>query len=366
MTTSAYVSPETRYLSLEEPFHLESGRVLQDVVVAYRTWGTLDVRAANAVLVCHALTGSADVDLWWPGLLGPGRALDPQQDFVVASNVLGGCYGTTGPSGPAPPGKGPHGPGFPAVTIRDQVRLQGRLLEALGVRSLRMVVGGSMGGMHALEWAVMRPLPVEAVVAIGAPPRHSSWAIGLGEVQRQAVRGDPDWRGGRYLPERPPRNGLAAARMVAMCTYRSPESFQARFGRHRHAEGPFQVESYLRHQGEKLAGRFDANSYLVLTEAMDSHDLARDRGTLEEVLQTVELPVLILGIPTDVLYLPWELRELGDGLPAGAIAWIDSPHGHDAFLMEREQVDCAIRSFRLTVSGAGSNEDKNARAERCA
>lgn len=360
MSFLTHVSPETRLWRCPGTLILESGAGLRNVKVGYRSWGRLDAEGSNAVLVCHALTGSADVDGWWSGVLGPGKALDPEADFVVASNVLGGCYGTTGPGSTRPRGRGSYGPDFPAVTIRDMVQLQAHLLDGLGVRRLRLVVGGSMGGMQAQEWAVMQPLPVASVATLGAPARHSAWAVGLGEAQRSAIRSDRAWMGGRYPPDRPPRDGLALARIIAMCTYRSPGSFDIRFHRERRSDGAFQVESYLRHQGEKLVERFDANSYLTITRAMDSHDLARGRGSLAAVLDGIEVPALILGIRSDVLYPPREMEALAAGLPRGELRWIESPHGHDAFLMEQEQVSEAIRGFRQGLSA------EDGRGQRCA
>jgi homoserine O-acetyltransferase len=360
------ISPGTRRLVLDGPVFLEGGGKLEQVEVAYRSWGRLDPAGDNAVLVCHALTGSADADAWWAGLFGRRGALDPDSDFVVASNVLGGCYGTTGPLTPRPEGDGVHGARFPEVTIRDQVAVQARLLTALNVRKVRLVIGGSMGGMHALEWAVAPPLPLEAAVAVGAPARHSAWAVGLAEIQRSAVRSDPDWKAGLYPPGEGPRGGLAVARMVAMSSYRSPASFELRFGREQHPGGQFQVESYLAHQGQKLVDRFDANTYLTLTRAMDSHDLGRGRGGVKSALAGVRIPTLLVGIRTDVLYLPREIEELARGIPGSELAWIESPHGHDAFLIEQDQVSDLVRGFRNRVSGPAPSAAPEGRAGRCA
>lgn len=346
MTKETFVSSQLRTLPLSKPFELEGDGRLEAVVVAFRTWGKLNQARNNAVLVCHALTGSPDVDDWWGDLLGPGRALDPERDFVVATNVLGGCYGTTGPPTERSPGLERWGSEFPRITIRDQVRVQAEALVLLGVREVSLVVGGSMGGMQALEWGVMEPIPVGAVVAIGAPAAHSPWAVGLADAQRRAIRNDPAWREGRYDPARPPKEGLALARMIAMCSYRSPGSFQRRFRRERHPAGHFQVESYLRYQGEKLGGRFDANSYLTLTQAMDSHDLARGRTALREVLAGFRPKILVVGIRSDILYPPYEVEELARGIPHAALVWIESPHGHDAFLMEQEYLSRVVREFR--------------------
>lgn len=345
MSHLAHVSRETRVLTLAEPFELECGAALPGVDIGYRTWGRLGASGDNAVLVCHALTGSADVDAWWGPLLGPGRALDTDRDFVVCSNVLGSCYGTTGPASRRPGQRRRWGPGFPAVTVRDMVRLQARLLEALGVHRLRLVIGGSLGGMQVLEWAATFPERVDAIVPIAAPGRHSAWAIGLSEAQRAAIEADPFWEDGCYRPSTPPAAGLAAARMVAMCTYRSWESFAQRFGRTAEG-GAYTVARYLRHQGDKLVDRFDANCYVALTRAMDSHDLGRGRGEYADALRAVRQPALVVAIDSDALYPPEEQWELAERLPKARLAWLHSPHGHDAFLIETDALAALVTQFR--------------------
>jgi homoserine O-acetyltransferase len=340
----------TLYHDLPGPFRLESGAELPEVRVAYRTWGTLNAAGSNAVVVCHALTGSADVDLWWEALLGPGRALDPGQDFIVATNVLGSCYGTTGPASPRPAGDRPWGADFPQVTVRDMVRAQISLLDALGVRRIRLVLGGSLGGMQVLEWALLDPDRVEAIAPIATSGRHSAWCIALSETQRQALYADPRWRGGHYPPDDPPAAGLAAARGIAMCAYRSRDSFEARFGRRLHEPGLFAIESYLRHQGRKLVERFDANSYVTLTRAMDSHDVARDRGAYEDVLRSIHQPALVVAIESDVLYPPAEQKELARLIPSSRLAWLRSPEGHDAFLLDGDRLDRHLREFRASLA----------------
>jgi homoserine O-acetyltransferase len=332
-------SGEQKIYELSEPLELESGEVLSGVRVAYRTWGS---PAAEAVLVCHALTGSADAFSWWAGLFGPGRALDPARDFIVCSNVLGSCYGTTGPASI-------RGADFPAVTIRDIVRVQHALVRALRVRRLNLVLGGSLGGMQVLEWALLYPEMVEAIAPIAVSGRHSAWCIGLSEAQRQALYADPLWQSGRYAPEAPPAAGLAAARAVAMCTYRSRGSFEERFGRRLESSGLFHVERYLRHQGAKLAGRFDANSYVTLTRAMDSHDVGRGRNGSESALRSVRQRALVVGIDSDVLYPPEEQRELAAGLSNARLAWLRSPQGHDAFLIETEALNRLLVDFRASL-----------------
>ncbi len=348
---AAFIAPETRWHELPGEFPLDRGGRLERVQVAYRTWGALDAAGGNCVVVCHALTGSADVDRWWTQMFGPGQALDPDRDFIVCANILGSCYGTTGPTSVDPATGRPWLGDFPAYTVRDMVRLQRELLRALGVRAVRLVVGGSLGGMQALEWALMYPELVSAVAPIASPARHSPWAIGLSEAQRQAIFADPLWQGGRYQPERPPAAGLAAARMMAMCTYRSRDSFEERFGRRPQTADLYAVESYLRYQGQQLVDRFDAATYVGLTRAMDSHDVARGRGEYEEVLRGLKAPALVVSIPTDVLYPQAEQEELARLLRAGRLVQLESPHGHDAFLIEVEALSAMVAAFRAEVEG---------------
>lgn len=358
MTAPGTVTEGTRALTLPGPFALESGASLPELTIAYRTWGRLAPGGGNAVLVCHALTGSADLHLWWPALLGPGRAFDPQRDFVVCSNVLGSCYGTTGPLAARPGGTGRYGPGFPAVSVRDIVRAQAALLDALGVRRLQLVAGGSLGGMQALEWAALYPGRVAAVAALAVSGRHSAWCIGLSEAQRQALYADPLWQDGAYDPAAPPAAGLRAARTVAMCTYRSRASLEQRFGRAPATGGGFEVEAWLRRHGDRLVERFDANSYVTLTRAMDGHDLARGRGAYLETLASIAAPTLVVAIDSDVLYPPEEQAELAAGLGRGRLAWLRSPHGHDAFLIEGDQVNRLLLDFRRQLAPAAGVEGR--------
>jgi homoserine O-acetyltransferase len=352
VSATAFAAP-ARTLDLPGPFVLESGARLPGLRVAYRTWGELDEHGANAVLVCHALTGSPDVDSWWGDLLGPGRALDPEHDFVVCSNVLGGCYGTTGPTSLRPDGR-PWGAAFPDVSVRDIVRVQADLLDALGVKRLRLVIGGSLGGMQVLEWALVFPERVQAIAPIAIAARHSAWAIALSETQRQAIAADPRWRGGHYPAEDPPSSGLAAARMVAMCSYRSRASLEARFGRERAGDGRYAVESWLHHHGRALVHRFDANTYVALTQAMDTHDVGRGRGGWREALATLRAPALVVSIDSDVLYPPVEQEELAAALPDARLVTLCSPHGHDAFLIEGEAVGTLVKDFRAALAARGA------------
>ncbi len=317
------------------------------VQVAYRTWGTLSADGDNAVLVCHALTGWADVDDWWEPLLGTGRSLNPDQDFIVCSNILGSCYGTTGPTDVNPKTGRVYGPTFPAITIRDMVRLQAVLLEALDVRSLQLVIGGSLGGMQVLEWALLYPQIVKAIAVIAAPGRHSAWCIGLSEAQRQAIYADPNWQQGHYTADQKPDTGLAIARMMAMSTYRSWNSFADRFGRQSGQHGqPFAIADYLHYQGRKLVERFDANTYITLTHALDSHDVTRPDQTYESVLQSMHQPTLIVSISSDILYPAVEQEELLNLIPNSELKWLESPHGHDAFLMDMVNLNQLVVEFR--------------------
>ena len=343
---AAFVSPETRTYVHPRPFVLEGGGALPQLCVAYRTWGTLDADGANAVVICHALTGSADADRWWTRMFGPGRAFDPERDFVICSNLLGSCYGTTGPASMDPGTGRPYLARFPAVTVRDMVEVQHALVTSLGVRRVRMVIGGSLGGMQVLEWALLHPDMVDSLAFIASTARHSAWAIGLSEAQRQTIFADPRWREGQYALEDPPSAGLAAARMQAMLTYRSAPSFEERFGRRPQAEDVFAVESYLRYQGRQLVDRFDAATYVVLTRAMDTHDVTRGRGDLDQVLRSIRQPTLVVSIDSDVLYWPAEQREVARLVPGARFAVLDSPQGHDAFLIDVDRLSDLVAEFR--------------------
>ena len=303
---------------------LEGGGELRDVTVEVRTWGRFK---REATLICHALTGSADADEWWGGLFGQDRLFDPSDSFIVSMNVLGSCYGTTGPSPDAPPNEFPH------VTIRDMVHLQKAALDQLGVIHLDLVIGGSMGGMQVLEWAVLYPSFVGTIVPIGVGSSQSAWAIGISEAQRSAI-----------LNASTPSEGLATARIIAMCSYRSPMSFQSRFGRESD-NGVFTAQTYLRYQGEKLVERFDANTYLTLLGAMDSHDLGRGRGPREAILNRIKHRALVVGTSTDVLYPVSETRTMAASMPNAEFAVLDSPNGHDAFLIETDKLERIVATF---------------------
>lgn len=342
MSLKRWISEETEFIDIEGPHALESGGSLPQVRVAYRTWGR---PRPNATLVCHALTGSADADDWWANLFGPGKALDADRDYIVCANVLGGCYGTTGPTSRAAGAFEPYGGTFPEVTIRDIVHVQAKLLDRLGVDTLDLVVGGSMGGMQVLEWAALYPDRVNAIAPIATGPTQSAWGVALSEAQRQAIRADANYAGGRYPLGAGPAQGLAAARSMAMISYRSPHNFVERFGRDQADDDTYEVQSYLRHQGEKLVNRFDANTYLALIGAMDSHDVGRGRGSVEAALRSIDQPALVISVSSDGLYPATEVAAMAHHLPNAELHEIEAPHGHDAFLIRVGEVNDYLVDF---------------------
>ncbi|MFI1521946.1 homoserine O-acetyltransferase MetX [Kitasatospora cineracea] len=346
-----------RWFALPGPLALEAGGALPGARLAYQTWGSPRPDGSNAVLVLHALTGDSHLTGpaapghptagWWTELVGPGRALDTDRWFVVAPNVLGGCQGSTGPSSTAPDGR-PWGSRFPFLTQRDQVAAEVRLADALGIDRWALVVGGSMGGMRALEWAVAHPRRVGALLVLATAAAASAEQIAHASAQLHAIRTDPGWHGGDYHhlpPGGGPHRGLGLARRLAQITYRSEPELAARFGRAaQHGEHPwrggrFAVESYLDHHAAKLVHRFDAGSYVVLNEAMNAHDLGRGRGGTAAALRRAAVPALVAAVDSDRLYPPAQQAELAALLPdADALRTLSSPHGHDGFLLEAGQV----------------------------
>jgi homoserine O-acetyltransferase/O-succinyltransferase len=346
--------------------------MLQGLRIAYETWGELSATRDNAVLVVHALTGHAHAasggssgdpgEGWWEGLIGPGRCLDPARWFIVCANLLGSCYGSNGPGEPDPVTGRVPGSEFPVVTTRDMARAQKRLLDHLGVPSLALILGGSLGAMVVWEFLAEYPGIARAAAPIAGAPRASAWVIALNAVARRAVEADPDWRGGRYEGAGPER-GLALARQIAMISYRTAELFEERFGRER-ADGSeeqtlssgnaFEVERYLAHHGSKLVGRFDARAYLALTRAMDLHDMGRGRETLERALAPIRTRVLCVGIDSDVLFPAREMRDAASllircGVDAG-YGEVSSRFGHDAFLVEFDQLAALIGPLLAEVT----------------
>ena len=359
---------EDRTANFERPLQLDSGARIEGLQVAYRTYGRLNAERSNAVLICHALTGDQHVASthpitgkpgWWTQTVGPGLPIDPDRHFIICSNVVGGCMGTTGPSSTDPATGEPYGLGFPVITIADMVRAQAMLLDHLGVETLLAVVGGSLGGMQALQWAADYPQRVFAAICMAAAARHSAQNIALDELGRQAIMADPDWRGGDYLRQGVrPEKGLAVARMAAHISYLSEAALQRKFGRDLQGDGlswgfaaDFQVESYLRHQGARFVERFDANSYLYITRATDYFDLAaKHGGSLAAAFQPArDVRFCVLSFTSDWLYPTRESREVVRALnAAGARASfveIESDKGHDAFLLDEPEMRRALSGF---------------------
>ncbi len=361
---------KTHRVTVARPPHtlaLEGGRSLGPITVAYETYGTLSERRDNAVLVCHALSGDAHVAGrhtpddrrlgWWDMLIGPGKALDTERYFVICANVLGGCNGTTGPASVNPATGERFGTSFPIITIADMVNVQVLLLDKLGIPRLLAVIGGSMGGMQALQLATAHPERTHSVIAIATAAQQPTKAIAFNEVGRQAIMADPEWRGGNYYGHKPPRRGLSVARMIGHITYLSDHAMREKFGR-RLQELPdysftfsadFEVESYLHYQGMAFTDRFDANSYLYITRAIDYFDLTRGKSSLAEALRHTQARFLVMSFSSDGLHPPYQLKQIVSALRAThrhvSYYEVQSDFGHDSFLLERFKMEGVISSF---------------------
>ncbi|UMZ72616.1 homoserine O-acetyltransferase MetX [Natranaerofaba carboxydovora] len=355
----------TSYYELKTPFELENGDILENVQIAYDTYGKLNDSGDNAILVCHALTGSSQAgveggsdnleDGFWAPIIGPGRLFDTNRYFVVCMNILGSCYGTTGPMSKDPNTGEPYGPDFPKINIKDIVKLQHEMMDVLGIKRWYAVAGGSIGGMQALEWAIMYPEKLEKTIVIAAPFWLNSHAIGYNWIGIRAIKQDRNFHQGYYYKYGVrPDEGLALARMAAMLTYKSGELLTERFDRQgkdvRYGEAEYEVESYLEHQGEKFINRFDANSYLTLVDAMNSHDVRLPyNGDLKKALSRIKAKVLLVGIEEDLLYPPSLKEYMKDELRKASVdvehEEFSSPHGHDAFLVEFNKLAKVIKPF---------------------
>ena len=325
---------------------LESGEPLPDVTLAYQTWGELNADKSNAILVNHALTGWSDVPGWWPSMVGPGLPLDSNKYFIICPNVIGGCQGSTGPASLAPDGER-WGSRFPTVTIRDMVTAEVKLSDALGINRYLLAVGPSLGGMRSLEWAIAYPDRISAICTIGSSAVATGDQIGTASIQIRAIKSDPHFNSGDYYDgEQGPNEGMGIARRIAHLTYRGETEMDVRFGRELQGDetGRFAVESYLDHQAGKLAKRFDANTYIALTEAMNGHDVGRGRGGVAAALAAIKVPVLVVSIETDRLFPPRLQEEIVALTPSAApLESISSPFGHDGFLIEVEVVGELLR-----------------------
>jgi len=362
-TGTAQASPRPLKPTLEGDFvldhhlFLESGRTLCNPTLHYAVYGRLNAPRDNAVLICHALTGSALVHSWWPEIFAPGAVLSLEHDFVICINLLGSCYGSTGPGSVDPETGQVYGPDFPLISIRDNVRAQAQLLDSLGIRRLRLVLGGSLGGMQALEWAILDPDRVERAAIIAVAPLEAM-GLALNHLQRQAIQNDPDWQGGRYLPQRPPRRGLSLARQIGMLSYKSSELFADRFSRNpnRNGEDPyahddeggglvggrFDIAGYLDHQGQRFIDRFDANSYLAILRTMDNWDPLAAGASAADVFGRIRAKLNFVGISSDWLFPADSVRSFAQVIRSVGVS-VDyremvSDHGHDAFLAEQAEL----------------------------
>ena len=326
---------------------LESGESLKNITIAYQSWGSLNDKGDNAILVNHALTGWADINGWWPSMVGPGLPFDSEKYFIVCPNVIGGCQGSTGPASLAPDGVR-YGSRFPSLTIRDMVAAEVAFSDLLGIKKYRLAVGPSLGGMRSLEWAVQLPDRVGAICTIGSTAVATGDQIGTSSIQIRAIKADPHFHGGDYY-DKPsgPIEGMGIARRIAHLTYRTEAEMDVRFVRELQGDetGRYALESYLDHQAHKLSHRFDANTYIALSEAMSSHDLGRGRGGVAAALAGIQIPVVAVAIDSDRLFPVRLQAEIAELAPfATPLITISSPFGHDGFLVEVESVGDVIRS----------------------
>ncbi|GAB4178948.1 MAG: homoserine O-acetyltransferase [Calditrichia bacterium] len=356
----------TTVFSEKEPLKLESGELLTDVQVAYEIIGTPRQDGSNVILVCHALTGSAHVveenpempgsqfSGWWNQFIGKKKGIDTDKYCVVCSNILGSCYGTTGPLSVNPATGKPYRMNFPVVTVRDMVRVQKKLMEFLDIPRVKAIIGGSLGAMQVWEWGVMYPDFADILIPIAAGIKHSAWATALNRTARKAIMNDPEWNSGNYFHQ--PLKGLALAREIAMISYKSPELFSGKFDRKIQDESRnkytidendnyFQITNYLKYQGEKFTGRFDANSYIYLTKAMDLHDISDGRAPAGDVLSEIKAFVLWIGINTDMLYPTSEFEPWIQYIPKGTLKTLYTVHGHDGFLIEHNLLSNIVQPY---------------------
>ncbi|MCB1147025.1 MAG: homoserine O-acetyltransferase [Leptospiraceae bacterium] len=357
---------------------LENGEVLFPVEIAYETYGTLNQDRSNAILITHAFSGDAHAagyhtgdskPGWWDNMIGPGKAFDTEKYFIICSNVLGGCMGSTGPASINPATGKRYGLTFPQMTIGDMVNAQARLIEYLGIEKLLSVAGGSMGGMQVLQWMAAYPNRIHSAIPIATTSRHSPQQIAFNEVGRQAIMADPSWDNGDYYEHEPPARGLSVARMVGHITYMSDISMGDKFGRRRNKTGNaetkftpvFEVEGYLKYRGDSFVHRFDPNSYLYITKAMDLFDLAGEK-MLPEILRGIEVKVLVLSYKSDWLYPTYQSQELVRACKIAGVETtyveVDSTYGHDAFLLETDRQSVLISHFLATVTSDLLEEDE--------
>jgi len=365
---------EKQFFSIKDKnFTLQCGKSLKDITIAYETFGRLNAKKNNAILILHALTGDShaagiydhkdEKPGWWDVMIGPGKAIDTDIYFVICSNILGGCMGSTGPASIMPGKKRPYGMNFPMVTITDMVRVQKRLIDHLKIEKLLAVTGGSLGGMQVLEWSVRYPDMMESAIPIATTMKHSALSIAFNEVARQAITSDPNWNNGNYSQEKKPDMGLSVARMIGHITYLSDKSMRLKFGRKMQDkkdapftfDSKFQVESYLKYQGQKFVTRFDANSFLYITKAADYFDLEEQHGDGSPVdsFLNAKARFLVISYSSDWLYPTSESKAIVNALKKNRLdvsfCEIESEWGHDAFLLQDKRLDKMIKGFLASV-----------------
>lgn len=331
-------------LSISEPFVLESGEVLPQLEISYHTFGQLNADGSNVVWVFHALTGNSNPNEWWPGIVGKNQLIDPQKDFIICANTLGSCYGSTGPASINPLTTEKYGADFPFISIRDMVQAHQLLQKHLGIKSIQLGIGGSMGGQQLIEWAISDSDLFENTCLLATNAQFSAWGIAFNESQRMAIHADLS---SNPIGENAGKQGLKAARAIAMLSYRTYQTYgDSQQEQSDDVVANFKASSYQQYQGEKFWNRFDVYSYLCLTKAMDSHNIGRKRGDIKQVLARIKARTLIIGIQSDVLFPIGEQQLLMEHIPNAQLEIIDSPYGHDGFLVEVERISTLIQYFR--------------------
>ena len=330
------------FFTHRQPLQLETGNILASVDIVYHTAGTLNADKSNVVWFCHALTANSDVLDWWNSLCGEGKQYDPSRHFIICANILGSCYGSSGPLTLNPATGKPYYSQFPQLTIRDMVQAHIALRKHLNLVKISTLIGGSMGGYQGLEWVIAEPEVFDQLILVATSAHESAWGIAIHTTQRLAIETDPTWRA--FQPQAGSR-GLKTARAIGMLTYRNYEAFVKTQTDTDHKLDGFKAASYIDYQGEKLVKRFNAYSYWILTKAMDSHNIARSRGTVEQVLNTIKTKTLVIGISSDLLCPVIEQKFLANSIPHSHYVEIDSPYGHDGFLIEGELIAKAITSY---------------------
>lgn len=345
------MNTKAQFLKYDREFPLELGRYLPGIEIAFHTYGKMNARGDNVIWICHALTANSDPPEWWPGLVGQGKLYDPQEHFIVCANMLGSCYGTTGPLSVNPETESPWYDTFPLITIRDQVKMLEILRKHLGIEKIHTVTGGSMGGHQSLEWAILKPEIFINVVLLASNASLSPWAVAFNQSQRLAIEADATYFEGR---DDGGLAGMKAARSIALLSYRNGHAYNIRqFETNLNKTSGFKAASYQNYQGEKLARRFNAYSYHLITRMMDTHNIGRNRGSIEAALAVIKANTLAIGVSSDILFPPEELRFIVEHLSKSKYVEIDSPFGHDGFLVESNQIAKVVRNFYQQQKNAG-------------